>query len=199
VATGRGTGSRQRLRRRPHHLEPDHAGSTESPVGVDGRKLKRTALWHFSWWRVLTEAIVQHRYRGISDPDRASLLYAADQSASRGHSPITLARAMESKRGKAEGSFVRETRAQTFDFYRDIVQQLKTWQARRQGSAGQTPTKSRRRPHPSRHGSRERMYVRSVKPPSLMPPKQLPRSAGCRSPCRAGSRRFRRVSERHWL
>jgi hypothetical protein len=25
---------------------------------------------------------------------------------------------------------VRETRAQTFDFYRDIVQQLKTWQAR---------------------------------------------------------------------
>jgi hypothetical protein len=37
---------------------------------------------------------------------------------------------MGQKRGKTEGSFVRETRAQTFDFYRDIVQQLKAWQAR---------------------------------------------------------------------
>jgi hypothetical protein len=50
------------------------AASTESPVTVDGRKLRRTALWHFSWWRVLTEAIVQHRYRGISDPDQAWIL-----------------------------------------------------------------------------------------------------------------------------
>jgi hypothetical protein len=48
--------------------------STESPVTVDGRKLKRTSLWHFSWWRVLTEAIVQYRYRGISDPDQAWIL-----------------------------------------------------------------------------------------------------------------------------
>jgi hypothetical protein len=37
---------------------------------------------------------------------------------------------MGQKRGKSEGSFVRETRAQTFDFYRDIVQHMKTWQAR---------------------------------------------------------------------
>lgn len=50
------------------------AASWESPVNVDGRKLKRTCLWHFSWWRVLTEAIVQHRYRGISDPDQAWIL-----------------------------------------------------------------------------------------------------------------------------
>lgn len=50
------------------------AASSESPVDVDGRKLKRTCLWHFSWWRVLTEAIVQHRYRGISDPDQAWIL-----------------------------------------------------------------------------------------------------------------------------
>jgi hypothetical protein len=50
------------------------ASSVESPVVVDGRKLKRTTLWHFSWWRVLTEAIVQHRYRGISDPDQAWIL-----------------------------------------------------------------------------------------------------------------------------
>ena len=31
---------------------------------------------------------------------------------------------------KEEGSFVRETRLQTFDFYRDLVQNLKPWQAR---------------------------------------------------------------------
>jgi hypothetical protein len=37
---------------------------------------------------------------------------------------------MGQKRGKAEGSFVRETRSQTFDFYRDLVQNLKPWQAR---------------------------------------------------------------------
>jgi len=43
---------------------------------------------------------------------------------------LTLARPMGQKRGKAEGSFVRETRAQTFDFYRDLVQNLKPWQAR---------------------------------------------------------------------
>lgn len=50
------------------------ASSAESPVAVDGRKLRSTRLWHFSWWRVLTEAIVQHRYRGISDPDQAWIL-----------------------------------------------------------------------------------------------------------------------------
>lgn len=49
-------------------------GVSESPVGVDGRKLRRTKLWHFSWWRVLTEAVVQSRYRGVSDPDQAWVL-----------------------------------------------------------------------------------------------------------------------------
>jgi hypothetical protein len=50
------------------------ANSTDSPVAVDGRKLKRAGLWHFSWWRIITEAIVQSRYRGVSDPDQAWLL-----------------------------------------------------------------------------------------------------------------------------
>ena len=50
------------------------ASSNDSPVAVDGRKLKRTSLWHFSWWRIITEAIVQSRYRGVSDPDQAWLL-----------------------------------------------------------------------------------------------------------------------------
>lgn len=48
--------------------------ASESPVCVDGRKLRRTKLWHMSWWRVLTEAVVQSRYRGVSDPDQAWIL-----------------------------------------------------------------------------------------------------------------------------
>jgi hypothetical protein len=49
-------------------------GPAESPVCVDGRKLRRTKLWHFSWWRVLTEAVVQSRHRGVTDPDQAWVL-----------------------------------------------------------------------------------------------------------------------------
>lgn len=50
------------------------ATSDESPVAVDKRKLGKRGLWHFSWWRIITEAIVQNRYRGISDPDQAWIL-----------------------------------------------------------------------------------------------------------------------------
>ena len=50
------------------------ASSSESPVCVDKRKLRKTDLWHFSWWRVLTEAVVQQRYRGISDVDQEWVL-----------------------------------------------------------------------------------------------------------------------------
>jgi len=45
-----------------------------SPVTVDKRRLRNLGLYHLSWWRVLTEAIVQHRHRGISDPDQAWIL-----------------------------------------------------------------------------------------------------------------------------
>jgi hypothetical protein len=45
-----------------------------SPVSVDKRKLRKVSLFHLSWWRILTEAIVQHRHRGVDDPDQAWLL-----------------------------------------------------------------------------------------------------------------------------
>lgn len=47
---------------------------TDSPVQVDGRKLRTTRLYHLSWWRILTEAIVAHRHHGVDDPDQAWLL-----------------------------------------------------------------------------------------------------------------------------
>lgn len=50
------------------------ASPTTSPLAIDGRKLKRVALFHLSWWRILTEAIVAHRHRGVSDPEQAWLL-----------------------------------------------------------------------------------------------------------------------------
>jgi hypothetical protein len=45
-----------------------------SPVPVDGRKLKRVSLRHLSWWQIITEAVVQHQFRGVSDPDQAWIL-----------------------------------------------------------------------------------------------------------------------------
>ena len=46
----------------------------DSPVSVDGRRLRTVKLYHLSWWRILTEAIVHHRHRGIADPDQAWIL-----------------------------------------------------------------------------------------------------------------------------
>ena len=50
------------------------ASPTESPVAFDPKKLKKVALRHLSWWQVMTEARVEHKHRGISDPDQAWLL-----------------------------------------------------------------------------------------------------------------------------
>lgn len=47
---------------------------TDVPVTVDGRKLRSVDLRHLSWWRILTEAIVQHQHRGVRDPDQAWIL-----------------------------------------------------------------------------------------------------------------------------
>ena len=44
------------------------------PYPVDGRSYGRLAVRHISWWHVLTEAIFQHRFRGIADPDQAWVL-----------------------------------------------------------------------------------------------------------------------------
>ena len=48
--------------------------SAEVPVAVDGRKLRNVNLRHLSWWRILTEAVMQHQHRGVRDPDQAWIL-----------------------------------------------------------------------------------------------------------------------------
>lgn len=50
------------------------ASPWETPVTVDPRRLKKVALRHLSWWQVMTEARVEHKHRGISDPDQAWIL-----------------------------------------------------------------------------------------------------------------------------
>jgi hypothetical protein len=48
--------------------------SSDYPIPVDKKKIKKVALYHWSWVRVLTEAEVQKQFRGVKDPDQAYLL-----------------------------------------------------------------------------------------------------------------------------
>lgn len=50
------------------------ATPADLPYTIDRRKLRSVPVRHLSWWRVITEAVVQYRYRGVSDPDQAWIL-----------------------------------------------------------------------------------------------------------------------------
>ncbi len=50
------------------------ASPVESPIAIDPKKLKKVALRHLSWWQVMTEARVEHKHRGVNDPDQAWIL-----------------------------------------------------------------------------------------------------------------------------
>lgn len=50
------------------------ATPTHLPFDVDGRKLRSTPVRHLSWWNIITEAVLQYRHRGVSDPDQAWIL-----------------------------------------------------------------------------------------------------------------------------
>jgi hypothetical protein len=44
------------------------------PYHVDKRTLRAVPVSHLSWWHILTTAILECKYRGISDPDQAWIL-----------------------------------------------------------------------------------------------------------------------------
>jgi len=46
----------------------------QHPTKVDKRKLRKVALHHVSWTKVLTEAVMQKEFRGVADPDQAWIL-----------------------------------------------------------------------------------------------------------------------------
>lgn len=44
------------------------------PTKIDKRKLRKVDLHHWSWSRVLSEAVIQKEHRGVGDPDQAWIL-----------------------------------------------------------------------------------------------------------------------------
>jgi hypothetical protein len=48
--------------------------STDVPYAYDRRKTRRVGLYHISWWRILTKAVLEHRHRGVSDLEQAWIL-----------------------------------------------------------------------------------------------------------------------------
>jgi len=48
--------------------------SSDYPIPIDRKKLKKLTLHHWSWVSVLTEAVVQQRHRGVKDRDQAYIL-----------------------------------------------------------------------------------------------------------------------------
>jgi hypothetical protein len=48
--------------------------STEYPIELDRKKVRKTAIHHWPWVRVLTEAELQKQYRGVKDPDQGYIL-----------------------------------------------------------------------------------------------------------------------------
>lgn len=51
---------------------PPAAG--QHPTVLDKRKLKKVALFHYSWSQVLAEAVMQKEHRGVADHDQAWIL-----------------------------------------------------------------------------------------------------------------------------
>jgi hypothetical protein len=50
------------------------ASPTDPAVAVNKRKIGKLVLRNLSWWRIITAAVVQHRHRGVEDPDQAWIL-----------------------------------------------------------------------------------------------------------------------------
>lgn len=44
------------------------------PVTIDKRKLRKVGLYHFSWVRIISSAVMQKEFRGVEDPDQAWIL-----------------------------------------------------------------------------------------------------------------------------
>ena len=62
-------GARAPPRRGADDLEPDHRRRRQTARWTSiSASCGASRLYHLSWWRILTEAIVQHRHRGVCRP-----------------------------------------------------------------------------------------------------------------------------------
>ena len=50
------------------------ANDSDSPVTVDGRRLRSVNLGHMSWFRILTEAVTEYEHHGVDDPEQSYIL-----------------------------------------------------------------------------------------------------------------------------
>ncbi len=47
---------------------------SEAPVAIDKRKTRNLKVGHISWFRILTEAIIEYEHHGIEDPEQAFII-----------------------------------------------------------------------------------------------------------------------------
>jgi hypothetical protein len=99
-------------------------------------------------------------------PDK--LLFAADPHREPRFFRLSLARDLGSKRGKLAGSFVAESKRQTIDFYRTIVQGLKAWSpsAPRLPGEGEEPASPAASPQPPEFSDEGREFGDATVPES---------------------------------
>jgi hypothetical protein len=105
----------------------------EYPVEVDKRKLRRVSLHHWSWIDVLTEAIVQKEFRGVSDPDQAYMLGELIRYLSDARSGAVAFEGMgpswTAVRDGARDGTLRRTDDTVEGFYVDVLQNVRAWKA----------------------------------------------------------------------
>jgi hypothetical protein len=113
--------------------------SVEVDAPREGRP-KTKVNWIVRQLKDAPEAVrIEARYPNARETTSSSLrdarvkpekvIYAPDPKREPRSFRLILSKEMGAKRGKGPGSFVRESRQQTVDFYRTIVQQLRPWTA----------------------------------------------------------------------
>lgn len=131
---------------------PDAAGSIDLEADLRGRRFRTSILvaapkdgrptTRINWMlRQLAgakdDALIEVRYPNQKEPTSSSLkdardkperlLYAADPKREPMSFRVTMSKDLGMKRGRLAGSFVLESKQQTSDFYRSIVQSLRAW------------------------------------------------------------------------
>jgi hypothetical protein len=131
---------------------PDAAGPLELEADLRGRRFRTSIVvaapkdgrptTRINWMlRQLAEArddvLIEVRYPNQKEPTSSTLkdaraksdrlLYAADAKREPMSFRVTMPRDLGMKRGRLSGSFVLESKNQTSDFYRSIVQGLRAW------------------------------------------------------------------------
>jgi hypothetical protein len=133
---------------------PDAAGPLDLEADLRGRRFRTSVVvtaprdgrptTRINWMlrqlaAVRDDVLVEVRYPNQKEPTSTTLkdarvkperlLYAADPKREPMSFRVTMSKDLGMKRGRLAGSFVHESKQQTSDFYRSIVQGLRAWAA----------------------------------------------------------------------